>query len=399
VNSEVLVQVTKGPIGNKGARVTTNLSIPGRYLVLLPNAAHVGISKRIEDARERDRLRQLVRGLALPEGMGLICRTVGAGLKDRYFHRDLEMLLKAWEQAESLIRNQPAPCCVYQEPDLVERSLRDVLTGDVDEIVADSKEICEFAQAMVLRLSKRERLKVRHYSNPIPIFHKYNLTEQIEAVFDRRVPLPGGGSITVDETEALVAIDVNSGRNRTGKDHPETILTTNLEAVEEVARQLRLRNIGGYIVVDFIDMRSRADQQAVYRTFRERLHADRARTRVLPISPLGLLEMTRQREQASLRDAVSAPCPYCGGLGRVKSAASVSVEIQRRITELLRRRRCKTQLRVTVHPDILSRLKNEDAALLRSMEEGLGGELSFRADPALHLEEFRLTDLVTGDEL
>lgn len=400
VNSDVLVQVTKGPIGTKGARVTTNLSIPGRYLVLLPNSMHVGVSKRVDDREERDRLRQILRKLHIPKGMGLICRTVGAGRKEKFFDRDLDMLLSSWQDIRQKNEIQPAPACLYEEPDLAERTLRDSLTEDVDEIVTDSKEIYDRANQMVRQLSRQERVRVRLYKNPRPIFLKYNLNSQIENVFSRQVSLPSGGYICIDETEALIAIDINSGKNRSGKDHPETILTTNLEAAEEVARQLRLRNLGGLIVVDFIDMRSKRDQQTVYRAFREALQRDRARTKVCPISPLGLVEMTRQRENESVRSTIYGRCPYCQGKGLVKSAMSMSVEIQRRLQEVLRRKGGgNSQLRVNVHPSILERLKNEDASVLSSMEQEFGGELSFRGDPDLHMEEFRLINMRTGEEI
>lgn len=398
-NTDVLVQVTKGPIGTKGPRVTTNLSIPGRYLVLLPNSNHVGISKRIEDREERDRLRRILRSLEIPRNMGVICRTVGAGKSEKSFRRDLDTLLAYWRRAEQLIKDKRAPCCVYEEPDLVERTLRDYLTEDMDEIVCDNKDTTARVEELTRDLTHEERVNIRFYNNPKPLFFKYSLTDQIEAIFSRRVPLPSGGYICVDETEALIAIDVNSGKNRGGKDHPETILKTNVEAAVEVARQVRLRNIGGLIVVDFIDMRSRKDQQTVLRVFKEGLLADRAKTKVMPISPLGLLEMTRQREQESLQDTIYAPCPYCEGKGLVKSATSMSEEIHGRLRELLRRRGSGTQIRVSVHPDVLVRLKTQDASLIQKLEEEFRGELSFRPDAGLHTEEFKIYNAVTGDEL
>ncbi len=399
VDSEVIVQVTKGPIGTKGARVTTNLSIPGRYLVLLPNSTHVGVSKRVEDSQERDRLRQIMARLKIPSGMGLICRTVGAGKNEKCFQQDLEMLLEYWSRTETITKEKPAPCCIYQEPDLVERCLRDFLTEDINEIVADSQETYECVQELVRKLSKQERVKVRNYKNPRPIFSRYNLKTQVENVFRRKVPLPSGGYLCVDETEALIAIDINSGKNRAGKDHPETIVNTNLEAVDEIARQLRLRNIGGLVVIDFIDMRSRRDQHSVFTTLKQALLVDRAKTKVYPITPLGLVEMTRQREHESLRDTVYCSCPYCGGKGLIKSPTSMSVEIQRRLQEMLQRRRGKMQVRVTVHPHVLERLKNEDSRLIADLEEEFGGELSFRADALLHQEEFRLVNPETDEEL
>ena len=397
VNSEVLVQVTKGPIGSKGARVTTNLSVPGRFLVLLPNSTHVGVSKRIANRKERDRLRQILKRLGLPKGMGIICRTAGEGRSERVFRQDTELLLAEWRKAEETVKNKKAPCCVYQEPNVAERSLRDYLTEDVDEIVTDAEDIHEKAMEMTRRLKQDKRVKNRLYSGTQPLFEKYRLHNQIDNLFRRRVPLPSGGHICIDETEALIAIDVNTGKSRGGKDHPETILHTNLEAVEEIARQIRIRNLGGLIVLDLIDMRSRADRQTVYKALRDAFAKDRARSRILPISSLGLVEMTRQREHESLLETVYSSCPYCGGKGLVKSPKSISVEIQRRLQTLLRRKK-NVQLRVTIHPHVLERLKNEDAPLLRELEEQFGGELSFRADAELHHEDFRIVDQVSGKQ-
>jgi ribonuclease G len=331
--------------------------------------------------------------------MGVICRTVGAGKKEKFFQRDIDMLLAVWSRVQEKFKQLPAPCCVYEEPALAERSLRDFLSEDVDEIVSDSPAVIELAQDMFRRMSRRERVRIKHYRGTKPLFAKYNLSQQIDNIFRRQVPLPSGGYICIDETEALVAIDVNSGKNRSGKDLPETIVNTNLEAVDEIARQLRLRNVGGLIIIDLIDMRSRRDQHKVYRSLKQALMSDRARTRAYPISSLGLVEMTRQREQESVLDTVFSTCPYCEGKGMVKSATSMSVEIQRRLQQLLRRNRGTVRARVTVPPPILERMKNEDADLLQSLENDFGGELIFRADPALHMEEFHITDMQTGERL
>lgn len=398
VNTDVLVQVNKGPIGNKGARVTTNLSIPGRYLVLMPRSSHVGVSKRVEDPEEKKRLRQILRRLDIPAGMGLICRTVGEGVQEAEFQEDLRMLLGIWKDITETAESHKAPCCVYREPDLAERTLRDFLNSDVDEIITDSEEVLQMATEKVGKFNQGN-VKVKLHTRNRPIFSQYELTNQIESIFRRKVSLPGGGYLCFDETEALIAIDVNTGRNRSGEDHSETILNTNLEAGEEIARQLRMRNVGGLVVVDFIDMRAKKDQQTVFTAFRQAMAKDRARTKICPISALGLVEMTRQREEASVRSQIYMPCPYCSGRGLVKSAISMSVEIQRRLQGLMHRRRNPEQIRVHVHPSILERLRNEDAELLSDMESELGGELSFRADPNLHIEEFRLTDQSTGAEL
>ena len=398
VGSDVLVQVTKGPIGTKGPRVTTNLSIPGRYLVLLPHTNHVGVSKRIQNHKERDRLRNILRKVKLPPGMGCICRTLGEGKKEEFFINDIEMLLDIWANLEDYNARMRAPYCVYREPDLITRSTRYFLTDDIESIIVDEKDAYQKIRKQIVKFSDVSINKLQLYNQPRPIFQKFNLSAQINSIFERQVPLPSGGYICIDETEALIAIDINSGKARQGKDHPETILNTNIEAAEEIARQLRLRDIGGLVVVDFIDMRSKKDQMTVYRTLKSALQKDKAKTKITTISQLGLLEMTRQREHQSLRDSLFSPCPNCHGKGVVKSKVSISVEIQRKLQELLKRTHDSIEVRIIVHPEILSRLKNEDADILKEMERQLGGNLSFRSDENFHVEEFKLIDPSTMRE-
>ena len=402
--SEVIVQVVKGPIGTKGPRITTNISIPGRYLVLMPFNAQRGISRKIDDDKERQRLKKVLQRLHIPEGMGVIIRTVGENQKKRYFIRDLELLLQTWKQVEEKIKTQSAPCCVFQEPDLVERTVRDFLTEEVDRIVVDNELANERIRNMIGQISRRSRNKVRLYNEPAPIFGRFNVEKQIENAFRRQVWLKSGGYICIDETEALVAIDVNTGRHKSQKDLDTTILQTNLEAAEEICRQLRLRNIGGLIVIDFIDMRHRNDQQKVTQKVREGVRRDKAKTRILNISQLGLMEMTRQRHSESMASAVYEDCPYCKGKGMVKSALSMSVEIQRKVAELLRKlreqgRHDQPQLRVYAHPEVLNRLRTEDETVLIEVEKKLNGKLSFRADPTFHFEQFKIADAISGQEL
>src|SRR4051794_29945449 len=304
VGSEVIVQVTKGPIGTKGPRVTTNLSFAGRYLVLMPFSDRSGISRKIEDPKERDRLRKILRQLEIPDGIGVIIRTVGEGARARYFVRDLRFLLEQWAKVEQQIKDQPAPTRVFEEPDLVERTVRDFLTEEIDEVMCDDSEATDRMNDIVGQISRRSRNRIKHYDGATPIFEAFGVQKQIDDAFHRQVWLRCGGYIVIDETEALVAIDVNTGRNKGGRDVEKTILQTNLEAADEIARQLRLRNVGGLIISDFIDMKSRKDQQLVYQLMRERLKRDKAKTHVLPISPLGLIEMTRQRAQESLSDTI-----------------------------------------------------------------------------------------------
>ena len=400
VGSDVIVQVTKGPIGTKGPRVTTNLSFAGRYLVLMPFSDRSGISRKIEEPKERERLRKVLRQLDIPEGVGVIIRTVGEGQRARYFVRDLRVLLDQWGKVDQAIRENPAPCRLFEEPDLVERTVRDFLTEEINEIVCDDRGATDRMIDMIGQISRRARNRVRHYDGATPIFETYGVQKQIDDAFHRQVWLKCGGYIVIDETEALVAVDVNTGRNKGGRDVEKTILQTNLEAADEIARQLRLRNIGGLIIADFIDMKSRKDQQSVFNLMKERLKRDKARTHVLAISQLGLMEMTRQRAQESLSDTIYENCPYCGGRGVVKTTMSTSVELHRTLNIVMRRYQDSIHdIRVILNPDVLKRLKEEDEELLVELERRYAGRLMFRGDPAFHHEKFVITDANTGAEL
>ena len=400
VGSEVIVQVTKGPIGTKGPRVTTNLSFAGRYLVLMPFSDRSGISRKIEDPKERQRLRKILQQIDIPESLGVIIRTVGEGQRARYFVRDLRVLIEQWAKVEELIQTKPAPYCVFQEPDLVERTVRDFLTEEIDEVMCDDRESLQRMSDLVGHISRRARNRLKFYDGAAPIFEALGIQKQIDDAFHRQVWLRCGGYIVIDETEALVAIDVNTGRNKGGRDVEKTILQTNLEAADEIARQLRLRNIGGLIIGDFIDMKSRKDQQAIYNLMRERLKRDKAKTHVLPISQLGLMEMTRQRAQESLSDTIYENCPYCGGRGVVKTSMTTSVELHRTLNTVMRKYQDTVHdFRVILNPDVLKRLKEEDEELLIDLERRYAGRLTFRGDPTYHHEKFVITDATTNAEL
>ena len=400
VGSEVIVQVTKGPIGTKGPRVTTNLSFAGRYLVLMPFSDRSGISRKIENPKERDRLRKILRDLDIPDGIGVIIRTVGEGQRARYFVRDLRFLIEQWAKVEERIRNEPAPVRVFEEPDLVERTVRDFLTEEIDEVLCDDHASTDRMMEMVGQISRRSRNRIHFYDGATPIFETHGVQKQIDDAFHRQVWLKCGGYIVIDETEALVAVDVNTGRNKGGRDVEKTILQTNLEAADEIARQLRLRNIGGLIIGDFIDMKSRKDQQMVYNLMRERLKRDKAKTHVLPISQLGLMEMTRQRAQESLSESIYENCPYCGGRGVVKTSMTTSVELHRTLNTVMRKYQDTVHdYRVILNPDVLKRLKEEDEELLVELERRYASRLTFRGDPTYHHERFIVTDASTGAEL
>ena len=402
--TDIVIQVTKGPIGTKGPRTTTNLSLPGRYLVLMPFSDQCGISRKIEDPKERQRIKQLINELTIPEGMGVIVRTAGEGKKSRYFVRDLHILLKTWAGIQQKLQTDRAPACLYQEPDIVERTVRDFLTEEVDRVLIDRPEDHARTQKLVGQISKRGASKIALYKDSIPIFERFNIERQIEQTFQRKVPLPSGGEIIIDETEALIAIDVNTGSHKNrGGDEKNVIYAVNLEAANEIARQIRLRNLGGLIIMDFIDMKERRHRNAVYDRMVELMAADKAKNHILPISSLGIMQMTRQRHQESLSSNLYTDCPYCRGRGIVKSATTMSVELQRKLSSVVRRLQLRNDgkeysLRVLVHPSILERLRSEDADLLVRMEKLFGVKLAFRADPNYPVENFKIINALTGEE-
>ena len=407
IGAEILVQITKSTIGSKGPRTTTNIALPGRFLVLMPFGGQCGVSRKIESDKERKRLKEILRRLSIPEGMGVIIRTAGEGKRWTFFVRDLSILLNQWKEIQARLEAARQPTCLYKEPDIIERTVRDFLTENIDRVLIDDKSEGQRMLDLVSRVSKRSGGKIAIFEENIPIFERFNIERQIEQTFQRRVPLPSGGEIVIEETEALVAIDVNTGSHKQQKgDNNSFILQVNLEAAEEAARQIRLRNIGGLIILDFIDMKNRKDRMAVYRKMKTEMEKDKAKCHVLQISTLGIMQMTRQRHKESVSSGLYSTCPYCAGRGSVKSARTMSVEIQRRLTNVIRRLRTHVDdkgediwLRVFCHPHALERLRHEDERILLEFEETYGVKLSFRADPAYHVENFKIVDARTGQEL
>ena len=406
IGTEIVIQITKTQIGSKGPRVTTNIAIPGRYLVLMPYAGQCGISRKIEDKRERERIKKILRSMQIPEGMGVIVRTAGQGKRHTYFARDLNMLIDRWAQIQEKIEKEKSPLLLYKEPDIIERTVRDFLTEETDRILIDSKEDYEKILSSVSRISGRARSKIQCYKDNIPIFERYNIEKQITQTFQRRVPLPSGGEIVIDETEALTAIDVNTGSHK-GKsdDGKDFILQANIEAVLEAARQVRLRNIGGLIIIDTIDMKSRKDRQTVYKRLRDEMDKDKAKSQVLPISQLGIMQLTRQRHHQSNASEIYSTCPYCGGKGIVKSSRTMSVEIQRKIVALARAMRARDTanaeipMLILLHPENLKLMQHEDFDHLINLERAYNLKLTFRADPGYHVENFRILDPQTNKVL
>ncbi len=406
IGSDIVVQITKGQIGTKGPRTTTNLSLPGRFLVLTPFSGQCGISRKIESKQERDRLKAMLEKLTLPEGMGIIVRTAGEGKKERYFVRDLHMLLKKWEKIEAGMK-AGKPALLYQEPDIIERTIRDFLTEDIDRVLVDSEDRHQSIIENISEVSPRSKKKIYQFKEDIPIFERFNIERQIEQTFQRTVPLPSGGEIVIDETEALVAIDVNTGSHK-GKDKggKDFIVNANLEAASEAARQIRLRNIGGLIILDFIDMKNKKDRQAVFNRMRREMAKDKAKSHVLPISQLGIMQMTRQRHSESNASGIYTGCPYCNGRGIVKSDRTMSVEIQRKLVSVIRHMRNTThkqgekiELTILLHPTNLERLRHEDEEHLIDIEQAYNVGLSFKSDYGYHVENFRIVDPNDGHEL
>jgi ribonuclease G len=404
VGSEIMVQVTKGPIGNKGPRVTTNISLAGRLLVLMPRSEQCGISRKVEDPKERARLRTILEKLVMPDGVGVIMRTEAIGKRARHIVRDLSILVEQWNDIVEVRDAKKAPVCCFQEPDVIERTVRDFLTDDVDEVICDDKATVERMQELASSISRRAKRRITYFPGPGSLFDAYFIQKQIDNAFFRQVWLPCGGYLVIDQTEALVAIDVNTGRNKGGgKDDgkgEKVIVQTNMEAAAEVARQLRLRNMGGLIVVDFIDMKSRKDQQMVYKHMLDHTKRDKAKTQILPISQFGLMEMTRQRLHESLDSALLEDCPACNGHGQVKTPLTMSVEIQRRVSAILGRNKPEQKsLTITVHPDVMQRLRAEDGELLVDLERKYECRLTFRSDPSFTREQYTVVNTQTNEEI
>jgi ribonuclease G len=400
VGAEILVQVTKGPVGNKGPRVTTNISLAGRLLVLMPLNDSCGISRKIDDPKERLRLRTIIENLSLPEGMGVILRTEASGKRKRHIVRDLSILVEQWKDIAEHRDTRKAPVCCFEEPDVFERTVRDFLTDDLDEIVCDDQAVVQRMKELVAPISRRAQRRINYFAGPGSLFEKYQIQRQIDSAFYRQVWLRCGGYIVIDQTEALISIDVNTGRNKGAGNVDKVIFDTNLEAAAEVARQLRLRNMGGLVVVDFIDMKSRKDQQSLYKAMIDHTQRDKAKTQILPISQFGLMEMTRQRLHESLSDAMYEECAHCKGHGQIKTPLTMSVELQRRLSSVMSRLPDHDRdVLVVIHPDVMQRLRTSDDQILVELERKYQARMTFRTDPNYTREQFLIANAKTGEEL
>jgi ribonuclease E len=365
---EVLVQVIKEGIGNKGPTLSTYISIPGRYLVLMPALGRVGVSRKIEDDDVRRKLRDTMLELNPPKGLGFIVRTAGQDRTKKELSRDLAYLLRLWKVLVRRVKKQPAPVTIYEESDMIIRTIRDIVTGDVDAIYVDEQEAHDRAKEFLQLVMPRHVSKLRMYEGKEPLFHRYNLEEEIAQINRREVPLREGGSIVIDQTEALVAIDVNSGNFRIDDDAEETAYRVNLAAAQEISRQLRLRDLGGVIVNDFIDMRREKHRRSLERSLRDAMKRDRARTKILRTSPFGLVEMTRQRIRPSLKRSIFSDCPCCCGRGVVKKAESMAIEVIRMLMLAGQQPGC-SRVGVRVNVEVSTYLNNKKRKEIIALEE------------------------------
>jgi len=380
---EVLVQVIKEGIGTKGPTLSTYISIPGRYLVLMPALGRVGVSRKIEDEDERRKLRDAMLELNPPKGLGFIVRTAGQGRTKKELSRDLAYLLRLWKVIVRRVRKQPAPVDIYEESDMIIRTIRDMFASDVDAIFIDEPNAFERAKVFLQLVMPRYVHRLQLYEGKEPLFHKYKLEHEITQIHKRAVPLKAGGSIVIDQTEALVAIDVNSGSFRIDDSAEEAAYQLNLTAAREIARQLRLRDLGGVIVNDFIDMRREKHRRGVERALRDAMRRDRARVKILRTSPFGLIEMTRQRVRPSLKRSVYMDCPCCSGRAVVKKAESMAIEVVR-ILMLASQQPGAARVTVRVNDEVASYLNNKKRKELARIEDDgklvvqiLGGEELF----------------------
>ena len=365
---ELVVQVTKEGLRTKGATLSTYLALPGKYLVMMPWMRKHGVSHKIEDDDERIRLRQILDDSKPPKGQGFIIRTAGQGSSKRDIQNDLRYLGRLWGAIEKRIDVEKAPRELYQESDLVIRAMRDVFNSKISNIICDSESVVRKIREFFTISAPRLKRKVTYYDGKIPLFHKYKIENEIAKVQSRRVELKGGGSIIIEQTEALVSIDVNSGRYRKQKDAEQTAYENNIEAASEIARQLRLRDLGGLIICDFIDMRNARHRKAVEKAFRAAVKTDRARSRVLGISRFGVVEMTRQRMRPSLQSATYLACPHCGGMGFVKSHESLAIEIIRLLHLSASKEQIK-RIELFVSPEVADYLQNTKRTAIAQVEQ------------------------------
>ncbi|WPD24346.1 MAG: Rne/Rng family ribonuclease [Candidatus Electrothrix aestuarii] len=384
----ILVQIAKEPIGSKGARLTCHITLPCRNLVFMPLTDHIGISRKIEDEEVRDELRQKIERLR-PEGTGFIVRTVAENVTAAEIEADMEFLLLLWDDIRSHAQRAVAPSLIYKDLDLVLRAVRDLFTESVNELVVDSQSMHERLLNFVMTFAPKLKSRIVYYDSEVPIFDAYGIEVNVGRAIDKKVWLRSGGYLIIETTEALTVVDVNTGRYVGKNNLNETIFKTNMEAVEEIAYQLRLRNIGGIIIIDFIDMEIEQHRDELYDTFQEAMRKDKNRVNILKVSEFGLVQMTRKRSSESLSQLMCEPCFYCGGEGIVKSRQTICYEIFRKIYRDNRTASGKS-ITIRVHPHIAATLSQDEAHHLRHLEKTTGKEITVSSVHNLHVHRYQV---------
>lgn len=396
----VLVQVVKEAIGSKGARLTSNLAIAGRYLVLLPNTSHRGVSRKIEDRSARTRLKQLIRGFQMPKKLGLICRTASQNATPEQLIEEASELLTIWDQIIAEFEGGEGSKLLYQESDLIKRALLLALEKKCTRILVDDAQVHQILLKMYETYTDEHTLRIEQYRDPRPMFERFSVEKEIDRALKRKIWLPSGGYLYFDKTEAMHTVDVNSGRSSSEKGGlEETLVQINLEATEEIARQLRLRNIGGLIVCDFIDMRQRKNQRRVLERLNTLVKEDFAKCSILGMSEFGLVEMTRQRAKESLAQIIYNECPYCSGSGMIKSFETTSIELERAVKKAIQTKE-QYALKVVCHPQLHHYLQRESAiAPLKNLAVGLNARLEMESDDNLHMNDFEIYSSTNGQKI
>lgn len=384
----IMVQVAKDPLGTKGARITTHISLPGRNVVFMPTVNHLGVSRRIEDPAERERLRNIVSAIE-PKG-GVIVRTAGEGASEQSLRADIDYLHRLWQEIQRNYEKRTKPGAIHQELDVELRALRDLLSEDVERVIVDHEDAYKKVSAFVSQFMPKFKNKVSHYRGSKPLFDQYEIDFEISRSIDRKIWLKSGGYIVIDEAEALVVIDVNTGKFVGKKDFEDTILKTNLEAVREIAHQLRIRNCGGIIIIDFIDMEKEAHREKILSSLRDEIARDRARTTVVSMSNLGLVEMTRKRIRPSLVKTLCEPCPYCDGRGYTKQKATIAHEIFRDLEREGPSANPSTTTVVHCHADVGDFIYEEETEWLEAIERHIGRHIVLKLEPEFHREQYEI---------
>ncbi|MFO8013215.1 MAG: Rne/Rng family ribonuclease [Phycisphaerae bacterium] len=377
---DVVVQITKEGIGTKGPSLTTALSIPGRYLVLMPHLGRLGVSRKIENEGQRRKMREQLASLNPPSDLGFIVRTAGKDRSKKDIQRDLNYLIRLWKVVRGRAKSDKAPAEIFRESDLVLRTLRDAYTPDIKTIWVDSDAVLRRARDYMKIVMPRYQKRAKRYEGEVPLFHKYDIEEAIARVYSRTVPLPRGGSIVIDQTEALVAIDVNSGSFRHGRDAEESAHQLNLMAAKEIARQIRLRDLGGLLILDFVDMEKAQNRRHMEKVFRDAFTNDKARSQIARLSKFGIIEMTRQRVQPSLERTTFIDCPHCQGAGIIKSSESLALEVLRHL-KLLAGRDQIARVQVTLHPQVAEYVNNEKREAVTRLEQNHAWRIRLIGDP------------------